>query len=420
MTSSQKPVKPITIRIMIQITMKAMCGIATLLWAGFLPAKAAEARFRAVEIDHAIEIGYGLAVADVDGDGKPDIVLADKKQIVWYRNPKWEKSVIAENLTKLDNVCVAAADIDGDGKAEIAVGAEWNPNDTINSGAVFYLIAPKDRTQKWEAVELPHEPTGHRMRWVRDADGKFKLVVVPLHGRGNKNGEGAGVRILSYKVPANSKEEWKTELINDSMHMTHNFDPVPRIQSGAGELLVAGKEGVFYFIRDGKGWNSRQLVGKAGNDSTFAGCGEVRMGKLKFTNLTDPSPIYFLATIEPMHGNQVAVYVPSTNAASGLWNRKVIDSSLKEGHALACGDLLGIGSEQIVAGWRAKNAGGKVGIKLYWSDDSPNKEWKEMLVDDDTMACEDLCLADLNGDGKLDIVAAGRATKNVKVYFNER
>ncbi len=41
------------------------------------------------------------------------------------------------------------------------------------------------------------------------------------------------------------------------------------------------------------------------------------------------------------------------------------------------------------------------------------------LIDDNTMACEDLTVADLNGDGKLDIVAAGRATKNVKVYFNE-
>jgi hypothetical protein len=35
------------------------------------------------------------------------------------------------------------------------------------------------------------------------------------------------------------------------------------------------------------------------------------------------------------------------------------------------------------------------------------------------MACEDACLADLDGDGKLDIIAAGRATKNVKIYFNE-
>jgi hypothetical protein len=132
-------------------------------------------------------------------------------------------------------------------------------------------------------------------------------------------------------------------------------------------------------------------------------------------------PACFIATIEPMHGNQLAVYAPpSSDAASGLWARHVVDSSLKEGHALACGDLLGLGSDQIVAGWRVKNAAGKVGIKLYWPQDSAGKDWKDVLVDDDTMACEDLCLADLNGDGKLDIVASGRATKNVKVYFNER
>src|SRR2546426_2374072 len=165
--------------------------------------------FRSVDVDTHIEIGYGVTVADVDGDKKPDILLADKKQLVWYKNPKWEKFVLAENLTKLDNVCIAAADIDGDGKAEIAVGAGWNPNDTVNSGAVFYLIPPKDRTQKWEAVELPHEPTVHRMRWLKNGAGKFELVVVPLHGRGNKNGEGAGVRILSYAVPADPHETWK-------------------------------------------------------------------------------------------------------------------------------------------------------------------------------------------------------------------
>src|SRR5689334_8146000 len=108
------------------------------------------APFKAVEIDSKIEIGYGVTVSDVDGDKKPDILLADKRQIVWYRNPTWQKFVIAENLTKLDNVCLAAADIDGDGKAEVAVGGEWNPGDTVNSGAVFYLIPPKDRTQKWE------------------------------------------------------------------------------------------------------------------------------------------------------------------------------------------------------------------------------------------------------------------------------
>src|SRR3954464_1156996 len=154
-----------------------------------LPLLAADrATFRAQEIDTKIEIGYGLAIADVNGDKKPDILLADKKQIVWYEAPNWTKHIIAENLTPQDNVCIAAQDIDGDGKAEVAVGAGWNPGDTVNSGAVFYLIPPADRTQRWQPVELPHEPTVHRMRWVKNAAGKFDLIVVPLHGRGNKNG----------------------------------------------------------------------------------------------------------------------------------------------------------------------------------------------------------------------------------------
>src|SRR5437762_12788360 len=120
-----------------------------------------EPKFRAVDVDTKIEIGYGLAIADVDGDGKPDILLADKKQFVWYRNPTWEKFVIAENLTKRDNVCLAAQDLDGDGKCELAVGADWDPNDRETSGAVFYLIGPADRTRKWEPVKLPAQPTVH-------------------------------------------------------------------------------------------------------------------------------------------------------------------------------------------------------------------------------------------------------------------
>src|SRR3954447_24823915 len=125
-----------------------------------------EPKFRHQTIDDKIQIGYGVVAADVDGDKKLDILLADKTQFVWYRNPTWEKFVIAENLTKRDNVCLAAEDLDGDGKCELAVGADFDPNDRESSGAVFYMIAPKDRTQKWEPVKLHAEPTVHRMRWT--------------------------------------------------------------------------------------------------------------------------------------------------------------------------------------------------------------------------------------------------------------
>src|SRR6476660_10453208 len=108
--------------------------------------------FEAQTIDDNISIGYGIALGDVDGDGKPDILLADKKQFVWYRNGDWKKFVLAENLTEHDNVCIAARDINGDGKVEVAVGAQWNPSETSDaeqSGAVYYLNRPEDPTQPW-------------------------------------------------------------------------------------------------------------------------------------------------------------------------------------------------------------------------------------------------------------------------------
>lgn len=391
------------------LTLFALAFLPVTLFAATPP----EPKFRTVEVDTKVEIGYGVTTADVDGDGKLDILLADKNLIVWYRNPTWEKFVIAEKLTERDHVCIAAADIDGDGKAEIAVGAEWNPGDTTGSGAVFYLIPPADRTQKWESVKLHHEPTTHRMRWVKNRDGKFDLIVVPLHGRGNQNGNGEGVKVMAYRPPANPRDPWKTEVINDALHLTHNFDPVSWSRQPGDEILLGGKEGVFYVSPQGAGWKNQQLIGNAAGESAFVGAGEVRAGKFKGG--------FYIATIEPMHGNQLAFYTaPDANAAGSLWKRKVLDDALADGHALACGDLLGVGSDQIIVGWRAMNRPGvKVGVKVLTPLDDKGGEWRTTLVDDNTMACEDLCLADLNADGKLDIIAAGRATKNLKIYFNE-
>jgi hypothetical protein len=380
-----------------------------------------EPKFRAQDLDVKIEIGYGLAIADVDGDGKPDILLADKKQFVWYRNPgkrgtAWDKFVLAENLTEKDNVCIAARDIDGDGKCEIAVGAEWNPGDTVNSGAVFYLIPPADRTQKWEAVKFPSvEPTTHRMKWVKLQDGSWGLVVVPLHGRGNKNGEGAGVKVVLYHKPADPRAEWKSELVNETMHMTHNFSVAPTPYPHDVALFLAGKEGVTNLQRSETG----KWFGRLSSISNLrpGGAGEVRLGRLPNSFDYD----YFYATVEPMHGNALVAYVSRKEADLVMKKPNVLTDKLADGHALACGDVLGTGSDQIVVGWRAMGKPGvKVGIALWAPLDDKGEQWRESLIDDNTMACEDLALADLDGDGKLDIVAAGRGTKNVKIYWNER
>lgn len=380
-------------------------------------------KFRAITIDPKVQIGYGVAIADVDGDKYPDILLADKKQFVWYRNPgpekidgPWERFLLAENLTPKDNVCIAAQDIDGDGKCEVAVGAEWNPGDTENSGAVFYLIPPTDRTQPWEAVKLHAEPTVHRMRWYKDGE-KWKLIVLPLHGRGNRNGEGAPVQMLMYDRPQDPRAEWKTSVVDASLHMTHNFEIAPD-----NTIFVAGKEGIATLKRNGEGWDRSWFVQGGQGDKTpeqspwvnpeFQGAGEVRLCRAG-------GPLPWVATVEPMHGNAAVVYIPSSASGQGA-KRVVLTSTMADGHALGCADFLGTGKDQIAVGWRGNPQQLRpIGIKLFTALDEKGTQWRESFIDENEMATEDLQVADLNGDGKPDIIAAGRSTKNLKIYLNE-
>jgi hypothetical protein len=370
-------------------------------------------RFEAQKIDD-ISIGYGLAIGDVDGDGKKDILLADKKQFVWYRNPDWKKFVMVENLTQRDNVCLAAHDIDGDGKVEVAVGAQWNPGNTTDakqSGSVHYLVRPDDPTKRWTPIQLHNEPTVHRMRWVRGESG-YRLVVLPLHGRGNKGGKGEPVKILAYEMPKNPKDEWKTTVLDETLHVTHNFDV--RRRGDRGDFVIfTGKEGIVGMSGSGDGVRRKTPAGMKN------GAGEIRMARM-----SSEGPL-LISTIEPFHGSDLVVYAIGAGGPEGEWERTVLDTSLSSGHALALSDLLGIGRTQVVAAWRSPNKEKKVGVRLYVPTDSSGTKWTAHDIDvkangdKSGMACEDLRVADLDGDGKPDIVAAGRATKNLKIYWNK-
>jgi len=352
--------------------------------------------FEAQLLDDAVQIGYGLGIGDVDGDGRPDILLADKKQFVWYRNGDWQRFVMVDSLTERDNVCLAVADIDGDRQVEVAVGAQWNPGETSdpkNSGSVHYLIRPADPTQRWEAIPLHHEPTVHRMHWIRMGE-RYQLVVLPLHGRGNQNGEGRSVRVLAYAADPQAPGSWDYAVIDSSLHMTHNFDVVD--QEAGQALLVGGREGAKWLRPTQNKWPAPAAGNLEIDDKGF---GEIRQGD------------GFIAGIQPMHGTELAVYLPDGT-------RRLLTDSLQQGHALACADLLGLGRDQVVAGWREANAAGEVGIKLFIPDDRQWSAWQSVWIDRNGMACEDLKVADLNGDGKADIIAAGRSTNNLKIYWN--
>jgi FG-GAP-like repeat len=368
-------------------------------------------------VDPNFGIGYAVNLADVNRDGKTDIVAINPTQAVWFENPTWKKQVLMDGLAKKDNVCIAVHDIDGDGRLDLALGAEWMPANTVSGGSLQWLRQPGRAGERWELFPIGSEPTLHRVRWADcDGAGKKKLIVAPLHGRETRPpnwGEGRGVRLLRYAVPKDpTKEPWQAEVIDESLHVLHNFLAVNFDTDPADEIITASLEGIYLFdlAPDGK-WNKRRLGEGNEEEEGTPGAGEIKMGKFS-------SGRRYLATIEPWHGHQLAVYVepPETGA---LWKRRLLDGKLKQGHALGCANFDGDGDEELVVGWReAGDSSVRPGIAIYDPQDEQWSAGRKYLVDDGGMAAEDLAVADLNHDGFVDVVASGRATRNLKIYWH--
>ena len=58
------------------------------------------------------------------------------------------------------------------------------------------------------------------------------------------------------------------------------------------------------------------------------------------------------------------------------------------------------------------------GVRIYKCTDGWGAKWERMILEDGGVAVEDLTAADLNGDGKIDIIAVGRQTGNARIYWN--
>jgi hypothetical protein len=389
-------------------------GLACLLpgWAS------AEVTLRDQELPTRLDVGYAVRLIDLNGDQRLDIVIVDSKRFVWLENPSWQEHVMFEDrAAKNDNVCFAPFDIDGNGRLDFAVGRDWQPNNTSSGGTIGWLQQGKSPGEPWTYHAIGQEPTTHRMQFADfDGDGRAELVVSPLRGRSN-----GPVRQLAFAIPADPlKDAWKPMVINEDMHVTHAVTPVAWDADPAPELLFVSFEGVHVLDRDAQGTWKRTRLGEGDQKSSpNRGASEIKLGRLG-------GNIRYLASIEPWHGDKVVVYIePSAErpSADGLWHRQVIDADLKWGHAVWCADVDGDPDEELIIGVRddldAKDPQKRRGLRVYDPADSAGTKWNRQLIDPGSVAIEDLAAADLNGDGRVDVVAVGRQTHNVKIYWNE-
>jgi hypothetical protein len=198
------------------------------------------------------------------------------------------------------------------------------------------------------------------------------------------------------------------------LHVVHNLWPVPRQGAKGQDVLCASYEGVHLLSQLAGTWHRTHLgAGNQENPKGSRGSSEIKQGKLK-------NGKKFLATIEPWHGYQVVVYTEPA-AKGDLWDRHVLDAELRWGHGVWTADLDGDGSDELIIGVRddLDQKEHRRGVRIYKALDDKGARWARHILDSGGIAVEDLTAGDLNGDGRIDIVAVGRQTHNVRIYWNE-
>ncbi len=116
----------------------------------------------------------------------------------------------------------------------------------------------------------------------------------------------------------------------------------------------------------------------------------------------------FLCAIEPWHGHQVVIYLKE----QGSWMRHVIDDSFTDGHTIQTADINGDGRDEIIAGYRGKRGC----VYIYSSEDGKGLRWRRHVLDEGGISAASCAVVDLNDDGRPDIACIGSASANLKWY----
>ena len=370
-----------------------------------LAAPALPASFTEHVLATGLKGGYQVVAADLNHDGYIDLIAlaSGMPDLIWFENPgpsggDWKRHVIIGNQKHMINC--AAWDFDGDGIPEIALATEF-ANEAKNSiGIVSILHHQGDPREPWSITEIDRLTTSHRLRWADiEGSGKKVLVNAPLTGPKAEAPEYRGAAPLVFYRPG----EWKRQLIgNLNQGVQHGIYVFDWDGKGRDDLLTASFSGIdLYRLAGADQWERTEIA--KGDPAPWPKCGssDVAVGKIGKQR--------FVTAIEPWHGNQVAVYTRQGK----VWNRKVIDDSLVDGHTLFTADFDGDGNDQIIAGFRGQGRS----VFLYRYEKG---EWKKSVLDDGGMGAASCAIADLNNDGRPDVACIGSATANLKWYENQK
>ncbi|MEP6782500.1 MAG: VCBS repeat-containing protein [Acidobacteriota bacterium] len=379
-------------------------------------------KFEAHDIDPKLPGAYSVNIADFNNDGKLDVIANSLgiRELAWYENPTWERHVIVSDTAQIVNQ--APVDLNGDGIPEIAFQSSFAMQAQKSEG-INWLARSQGPGQPWKMEKIDTFPTSHHIVWADlDGDGKKELINAPLIGPLSvaPTYDQDKASVFWY-----DQATWKRHLVTDSIPgIIHRVRPVKWDTGTRDQFLIASFEGIVLYRPSGSGDSMKfeKIVLSKGHEEKAPRLGASDVG----VGVQDGKR--FFASVEPWHGNEVVVYTQAAAAPSGAearqqWTRRVIYDKIASGHEIAVADLNGDGRDDIVANDNAvktqRNPDGAMGgVHVFYApEDAAKGEWTYQRLED--QAGMNSCVAvDINNDKRKDLVCGG-ASGIVRWYENK-